>query len=295
MSILSDTDIRKALEGGEMDIEPFSEDALTPNGYDLAIAEVLLPDTDERWTEGVASVPPRTRFMVSTRERVRLGAALTAQLWLRTTWARRGVVASFGKIDAGFDGTLTFGALNASGSVLEVPIGETFAQLVVELLSRRAETLYAQRSGHYQDQQGVTMAVDRSGPDDDGVVDTVEAPCQVEGCHECCLETEMPLTRADVLRLEAMGYDPGAFTVVEDGFTFLANVDSRCFFLDIDGQCRVYPHRPEGCRLYPLILDEDMSQFKLDHMCPHRSAVALVEGHRTALMELLDRLARERG
>jgi dCTP deaminase len=277
-----------------MEIAPFSEHALTPNGYDLAIAEVVLPDTDAIWREGVALVPPMARFMVSTLERVRLGAALTAQLWLRTSWARRGVIATFGKIDAGFDGTLTFGAFNASTSALELPMGETFAQLVVEGLSGRADSLYSERSGHYQDQRGVTMAVGGPRPGVAGSEDTLGAPCLEEGCHDCCLETEMPLSRADVDRLAALGHDPGVFSIGEDGFTFLSNVEGRCFFLDDGGRCRVYAHRPEGCRLYPLTLDEELSEFRLDHLCPHRSEVEPRESHRAALLELLDRLARER-
>ncbi len=299
MSILSDGDIKDALGRGDMDIEPFSEEALTPNGYDLAIAEVLLPDTGHRFSEGVAMVPPMTRFMVSTRERVRLGPALTAQLWLRTTWARRGVLAAFGKIDAGFDGTLTFAAFNTSMDALEVTIGETFAQLVVEAMSGPAEAVYAQRSGNYQDQRGVTMAREGEMEEDDGEgieehVPLLAAPCLERGCTECCLETEMPLTRTDVERLAGLGHDPAAFTLVEDGFTFLTNVEDRCYFLDHGGRCSVYEGRPEGCRLYPLVLSEDMADFRLDHLCPHRADVEPEEGHRTALLQLLDLIARER-
>ncbi len=293
MSILTDGAIREALERGEMDIEPFEESALTPNGYDLAIAEVVLPDTGHGFSEGVARVPPLTRFMVSTRERVRLGPAMTAQLWLRTTWARRGVLASFGRIDAGFDGTLTFGAFNASAEALPVTIGETFAQLVVESMTDAAEAMYAERSGHYQDQRGVTMAAETGGTGK-GHAPALDAPCLEEGCCECCIETEMPLTREDVGRLEALGHEAGAFTVEEDGFTFLANVEGRCYFLSPEGRCIAYEDRPEGCRLYPLVLSEDMSDFRLDHLCPHTAAVGPGEVHQTALLELLDLIARER-
>src|SRR6266704_1738381 len=100
---------------------------------------------------------PMTRFAVSTRESVSLGRHVAGQLWLRTTWARRGVLAAFGMIDAGFSGTLTFGALNGASEVLEVPIGERFAQVVfLSLESPSAET-YEKRSGTYQGQRGVTL------------------------------------------------------------------------------------------------------------------------------------------
>jgi len=300
LSTLTDADIRAALQRREMDIEPFSDDQLTPNGYDLAIAEVVLPDTGHTFKAGTAVVPPLTRFMVSTRERVRLGPAMSAQLWLRTSWARRGVMASFGRIDAGFDGTLTFGAFNSSADPLEVPLGETFAQIVVESMSGPVEADYAHRSGHYQHQRGVTMAADRNdddapdGDDGHGGLQVVLAPCLDMNCHECCLETEMPLSRRDVERLEGRGHDPAEFTMVEDGFTFLANVDSRCFFLDADGRCIEYGHRPEGCRLYPLVLDEEMTEFDMDHLCPHTGSVFAGSTDETALLELLDRLARDR-
>ncbi|MCK4299744.1 MAG: YkgJ family cysteine cluster protein, partial [Planctomycetes bacterium] len=109
-----------------------------------------------------------------------------------------------------------------------------------------------------------------------------------------CLETEMPLTTVDLERLAGLGHDPVDFTLVEDGFTFLSNVEERCYFLDHGGRCSVYQDRPEGCRLYPLVLTEDMADFRLDHLCSHRAAVQPEEGHRTALLQLLDRIARER-
>ena len=109
-------------------------------------------------SSGVARIPPNVRFVVSTDEIVDLGPAVTGSLWLRTTWIRRGVLASFGKVDAGFRGTLTFGALNANDSeTLELPIGERFAQIGFEDLSSPAERVYAERSGHYQNQRGVRL------------------------------------------------------------------------------------------------------------------------------------------
>ncbi|HEX9340254.1 MAG TPA: dCTP deaminase [Thermoplasmata archaeon] len=157
MSVLSDADVRQYLAKGEIQIEPFEESSLTPNGYDVSIEEVLVPSTRQKATGGVAQIPPTTRFVVSTRERVRLGRHVAGQIWLRTTWARRGVIASFGMIDAGFSGTLTFGAFNASGDPIEIPIGDRFAQIAFLTLDSPASETYDQRSGTYQDQKGVTL------------------------------------------------------------------------------------------------------------------------------------------
>ncbi len=145
MALLSDADIRQYLAKRELRIEPFDEKNLTPNGYDVTIEEVLVPSSNTRTTQGVAQIPPATRFAVSTRESVGLGRHVAGQLWLRTTWARRGVLAAFGMIDSGFSGTLTFGALNGGSEVLEVPIGERFAQIVFVSLESRSSETYEKR------------------------------------------------------------------------------------------------------------------------------------------------------
>src|SRR5438876_9214165 len=157
VTILSDADIRRYLAKGEVQIAPYDEAHLTPNGYDVTIEEVLIPASNVRTTTGVAKIPPTTRFAVSTRESVRLGRHLAGQIWLRTTWARRGVIASFGMIDAGFSGTLTFGAWNGSSDPLELPIGDRFAQIVFLTLESPSSETYEKRSGTYQGQRGVTL------------------------------------------------------------------------------------------------------------------------------------------
>jgi len=157
VTILSDADIRRYLAKGEIQIAPYDEAHLTPNGYDVTIEEILIPTSNARTTAGVAKIPPTTRFAVSTRESVRLGRHVAGQIWLRTTWARRGVIASFGMIDAGFSGTLTFGAWNGSSDPLELPIGDRFAQIVFVALESPSSETYEKRSGTYQGQRGVTL------------------------------------------------------------------------------------------------------------------------------------------
>ena len=157
MAVFSDADVLKLIAKGEVRIEPFRESNLTPNGYDATIAEVAVPSLGLTATEGKAVVPPKTRFAVGTREVFELGHGVAAQIWLRTTWARRGVLASFGMIDAGFRGNLTFGAFNASEEELVLPIGEAFAQVVFLALTSPSEKSYEKRSGHFQDQRGVRL------------------------------------------------------------------------------------------------------------------------------------------
>ena len=71
---------------------------------------------------------------------------------------QKGIICSFGKIDSGFRGSLTLLGLNSSKHEVEIVIGNTFAQIVFEKLSTPVDELYAERSGNYQNQKGITWS-----------------------------------------------------------------------------------------------------------------------------------------
>lgn len=157
MTILSDKNIEEFMKNQELDIKPYNSKNLTPNGYDLTIDEIYIRKTEKYVKEGVAIIPPLTWFAVSTKEFVKMGSKITSQLWIRSSYARKGVMASFGKVDAGFHGTLTISCFNANDKEIEIPIGDRFCQIVFENLSDKADSLYNERSGNYQNQRGITL------------------------------------------------------------------------------------------------------------------------------------------
>jgi len=157
MAVLSDSDILSLIESQTLKIGGFAESNLTPNGYDVTIDEVWLPGTDMRIREGVAEIPPREWFVIGTKEFLELPLDIIGGIWIRTTWVRKGILSSFGRIDAGFHGNLTFSAYNASATPVELPIGERFAQVVFEELRSAASKGYYDRSGNYQGQRGITL------------------------------------------------------------------------------------------------------------------------------------------
>jgi dCTP deaminase len=156
VSVLSDHDIVRRIKAGTLGIDPFVEANLTPNGYDLSLAEVQ-PDQGPVVKQGPVELGPGTWFAVSTRERVRFPADLCGELWLRSSHIRKGVVTSFGRVDAGFEGNLTMTGYNASKRALTLSVGERYCQLVVSQMSSPAAKPYASRSGHFQGQQGITL------------------------------------------------------------------------------------------------------------------------------------------
>lgn len=159
--ILSDQKIKDLMEKGVLRIDEFDDNNLTPNGYDLTIDEIVVKERRPQ-KEGETVIPANTWFAVSTREYVKLPPDIAAELWIRTTWARQGVISSFGMIDAGFEGTLTLSAYN-SYKELEIPIGDSFAQMCFHLLSENSDKAYSERYGNYQGQEGVTLEKKKKG------------------------------------------------------------------------------------------------------------------------------------
>lgn len=156
MCLVPDHEIESRMKDGSLVITDFNSEGLTPNGYDLRVAEARL-EGGESVTSGVFIIPPGKLFFVSTVERVELPDDLAAQLWTRTSWLRKGLLMGLGKIDAGFHGTLTFSGFNASSVPVELPIGSRMVQMVLESMRSPVERTYAKRSGNYQGQKGITL------------------------------------------------------------------------------------------------------------------------------------------
>jgi hypothetical protein len=106
----------------------------------------------------------------------------------------------------------------------------------------------------------------------------------------------MPLTLADIERLTARGFAPADFAVKDDkeGYLRLRNSEEgACFFLDPSGRCSVQGAKPEGCRLYPFIYDEDADRVIRDSICPFNRDFEPPPGVEATLRELIGRLERE--
>jgi Fe-S-cluster containining protein len=93
-------------------------------------------------------------------------------------------------------------------------------------------------------------------------------------CGVCCRETEMLLSLKDIKRLEKEGYDRDFFVRFDsEGYATLRNQNGHCVFYDPgEKRCKVRAHRPLGCRIYPVIYDEEYG-ITVDSICPSRSSV----------------------
>jgi Fe-S-cluster containining protein len=110
----------------------------------------------------------------------------------------------------------------------------------------------------------------------------------------------MLLSKKDIARLEKKGFSQNQFVNFDNqGYAVLKNRDGYCVFYDLKNrQCSVYAYRPSGCKVYPVIVDEEIGII-LDDICQSRNTITLPEkklkGKRVIrLLEIIDAEASER-
>ena len=115
-------------------------------------------------------------------------------------------------------------------------------------------------------------------------------------CGICCTETEMLLSEKDIARLEKKGFSKNYFVKYDNqGYAQLKNREGYCVFYNPKKrQCNIYADRPSGCRVYPVILDEEKG-IVLDDICDSRNTITEKEkklkGKR--VIRLLERIDNE--
>ncbi|MGC8546552.1 MAG: dCTP deaminase [Thermoplasmata archaeon] len=137
--ILSDGTILDLIQAGTLDIKPFNIERLTPNGYDFGIDEDV-------------SIPPGTGKQIETSEAVFMPDFIGAMMFLRSSYSRRGLIASFGYVDAGFRGKIRFFVYNSGQEEIKLTKEKGVFQMIFMNLDKQALKNYESRSGHYQNQ-----------------------------------------------------------------------------------------------------------------------------------------------
>ncbi len=112
-------------------------------------------------------------------------------------------------------------------------------------------------------------------------------------CGTCCRETDMLLSAEDISCLERKGYSRNLFARFDkEGFALLRNHQGRCVFYDPEKRgCDIYVSRPEGCRVYPVIYDEEKGII-VDDICHAQDTVTEREKNSRGrkVRKLLDRI-----
>jgi Fe-S-cluster containining protein len=110
----------------------------------------------------------------------------------------------------------------------------------------------------------------------------------------------MLLSIKDIRRLEKKGFSKNYFSKFDkQGYAVLKNREGYCVFYDLkERRCSVYSDRPSGCRVYPVILDEDKG-IVFDDICNSSGSITEkekeVKGKRVIrLLEIIDAEAENR-
>ena len=75
-------------------------------------------------------IKPGESYLVTTREKVNLPQNLTANLWLRSTLYRSGIILSGGNVAPGYSGELSFLFFNAGLAEMEIELGARIVHIL---------------------------------------------------------------------------------------------------------------------------------------------------------------------
>ena len=179
--VLSDRTIRRLLDEGRIEIDPFAEDLVQPSSVDVRVdryfrvfhnarypfIDVKHPMDDLTELVEVDSEPfilhPGEFVLASTLERVRLPDDLVARLEGKSSLGRLGLLihSTAGFIDPGWDGHVTLELSNVANLPITIYYAMRIGQLSFVRLSEPAETPYgaAGLGSKYQGQAGPTPSL----------------------------------------------------------------------------------------------------------------------------------------
>ena len=181
MSILSDRWIRKQAQSNRM-IEPFVENqrrdgcisyGLSSYGYDARVADEFKIFTNvdsaivdpknfdsnsfvDRKTD-VCIIPPNSFALARTVEYFRVPRDVLVICLGKSTYARCGIIVNVTPLEPGWEGHVTLEISNTTPLPAKVYANEGVAQFLFFKGSAPCEVSYADRSGKYMGQKGVTL------------------------------------------------------------------------------------------------------------------------------------------
>jgi len=138
MGVLSDCEILEYINEGKLKIDPLAKESLGPAGYDLRSGSYI-------------TISSGRCILAHTMEFLEIGESLCGQIFLRSSFAREGVIGSFAFVDPGFRGQLTLSIVNMGPIPVKIGEGERIAQIIFHKLDRLPNKTY---SGKYQNSLG---------------------------------------------------------------------------------------------------------------------------------------------
>jgi dCTP deaminase len=164
--ILSDRDIRVALDFKEIEISPMpSDDAFQPSSIDLRLGEGFISIDGTKLADKQITVQPNDFLLASTLESVQLPSGIVAKLEGKSSIGRKGIFVhvTAGYVDPGWKGRLTLEIYNASSEPYVLKSGDKICQIRFMRLSSPVERMYgdSELGSHYQNSGGTRASYDK--------------------------------------------------------------------------------------------------------------------------------------
>lgn len=173
MSLLTDVEIKEALEQKEINITPFNEEKqLKGSSYDLTVGKkgivgksITLDELKRKIQreeireiniekEESISIPGGSFALINTLESIKLSAVYAGHIGMRSYYARKGLALLSGlQIDPGWNGHLVLGLANLSPRTITLDFKDDLCTIEIHRLNREAGKNY----------EGVYMADQREG------------------------------------------------------------------------------------------------------------------------------------
>lgn len=156
--MMTDTEIRSALEKREIVLDPPDFERIEPASYDVRVGNSAFASSSKERVnlkeKGLLIIEPGEFAVLESRERIELNHRTAAQIGLRSEYARRGLLMLSGpQIDPGFVGILVVRVVNLAPKPIALPHEAPFLTLQFFRLAHDVEKPY---SGPQQGQGGLS-------------------------------------------------------------------------------------------------------------------------------------------
>lgn len=162
MALLTDVEIKEAMERGDIDITPFDEEkCLKGSSYDLRLgkrgiisravtleqlkAKIQAEEVKEIniEKEESISIPGGAFALISSLEKVKLSKMYAGHIGMRSYYVRKGLALLSGlQIDPGWDAPLVLGVANLSPRTITLDYGDDLCTIEIHRLNREAGKSY---------------------------------------------------------------------------------------------------------------------------------------------------------
>jgi dCTP deaminase len=144
--------------GNNVDVfVPLGDKPIDPKRFDRNHLKRLDVEKAPHGNGYVVTLPPHSYALGHTVEQFALPDDVLVVCLGKSTYARSGIIVNTTPAEPGWKGQLTLEFANPTPSPVFLYVGEGVAQFLF-LRGERPATTYADRSGKYQDQMGVTPA-----------------------------------------------------------------------------------------------------------------------------------------